>query len=145
MPAFAGRVSKVSFYSSTLFLCCLNREIEERIHFLWIGKVQLLQFIPEQVAAALAVEHFSGVTIDEVLGQCGVMLRFLFHAFPFGKVSAQEFIIILVTAAFMWCLRVTVEYRDAEIIKTVLVGKFAAVVARQGFEQLFEISAQLAL
>ena len=68
VPAFAGRVSKVSFYFSTLFLCCLNSEIEERIHFLWIGKIQFLQFIPEQVSAALAVEHFSGVTIDEVLG-----------------------------------------------------------------------------
>lgn len=68
VPAFAGRVSKVSFYSSTLFLYCLNREIEEGIHFLRIVKIQLLQFIPEQVAAALAVEHFSRVTIDEVLG-----------------------------------------------------------------------------
>lgn len=68
VPAFAGRASKVSFYSSTLFLYGLNREIEEGIHFLWIGKIQFLQFIPEQVAAALAVEHFSGVTIDEVLG-----------------------------------------------------------------------------
>ena len=68
MPACAGLVSKVSFYFSTLFLCCLNSEIEERIHFLWIGKIQFLQFIPEQVSAALAVEHFSGVTIDEVLG-----------------------------------------------------------------------------
>lgn len=68
VPAFAGRVSKVSFYFSTLFLCCLNSEIEERIHFLWIGKIRFLQFIPEQVSAALAVEHFSGVTIDEVLG-----------------------------------------------------------------------------
>lgn len=29
VPAFAGRASKVSFYSSTLFLYCLNREIEE--------------------------------------------------------------------------------------------------------------------
>lgn len=145
MPAFAGRVSKVSFYSSTLFLCCLNREIEERIHFLWIGKIQFLQFIPEQVAAALAVEHFSGVTIDEVLGQCGVMLCFLFHAFPFGKVSAQEFIIILVTAAFMWCLRMAVKHRDTEIIKTVLVGKFAAVVAGNGQKQFIEVSAEFLL
>lgn len=145
MPAFAGSVSKVSFYSSTLFLYCLNCEIEEGIHFLWIGKIQLLQFIPEQVAAALAVEHFSGVTIDEVLGQCGVMLCFLFHAFPFGKVSAQEFIIILITAAFMWCLRMAVEHRDAEIIKTVLVGKFATVVAGNGQKQFIEVSAEFLL
>ena len=144
-PAFAGAQSKESFYSSTLFLCCLNREIEKRIHFLWIGKVQLLQFIPEQVTAALAIKHFSGVTIDEVLGQCGVMLCFLFHAFPFGKVSAQEFIIILVTAAFMRCLRMAVEHRDAEIIKTVLVGKFAAVVAGNGQKQFIKVSAEFSL
>jgi hypothetical protein len=59
--------------------------------------------------------------------------------------SAQEFIIILVTAAFMRCLRMAVEHRDSEIIKTVLVGKFAAVVAGNGQKQFIEVSAEFLL
>lgn len=59
--------------------------------------------------------------------------------------SAQEFIIILVTAAFMRCLRMAVEHRDTEIIKTVLVGKFAAVVAGNGQKQFIEVSAEFLL
>ena len=73
------------------------------------------------------------------------MLCFLFHAFPFGEMSAQEFIIILVTAAFMRCLRMAVEHRDTEIIKTVLVGKFAAVVAGNSKKQFIEVSAEFSL
>ena len=118
---------------------------KKAIDFLSIFKGKSLQFLFEKVAAASTAEHLPWVAVDEVLGHGGVVLGFVLHAFSLGKVAAQQLVVVLVTTAFMRGLRVAVVGGQAEGIQSCLVGKFAAVVARQGFEYLFEISAQLAL
>ena len=113
------------------------------IDFLSIFKGKSLQFLFEKVAAASAAEHLPWVAVDEVLGHGGVVLGFVLHAFPLGKVAAQQFVIVLIAAALVRGLRVAVVGGQTDGIQSCLVGELAAVVARQGFEQLFEISAEL--
>ena len=116
---------------------------KKAIDFLSIFKGKSLQFLFEKVAAASAAEHLSRVAVDEVLGHGGVVLGFVLHTLSLGKVAAQQFIIVLIAAAFMRGLRVTVVGGQAEGIQSCLVGKFAAVVARQGLKQQFEVFAEL--
>ena len=117
---------------------------KKAIDFLSIFKGKSLQFLFEKVAAASAAEHFPWVAVYEMLGHGGIVLGFVLHTLSLGKVAAQQFVIVLIASAFMRGLRVTIVGGQAEGIQSCLVGKFAAVVARQGFEYLFEISAQLA-
>jgi len=79
-----------------------------------------------------------------MLGHGGIVLGFVPHTLSLGKVAAQQFVIVLIASAFMRGLRVTIVGGQAEGIQSCLVGKFAAVVARQGLEQQFEVFAQLA-
>lgn len=88
------------------------------IDFLSIFKGKSLQFLFEKVAAASAAEHFPWVAVYEMLGHGGVVLGFVLHALSLGKVAAQQFVIVLVAAAFMRGLRVTVVGGQAEGIQT---------------------------
>ena len=117
---------------------------KKAIDFLSIFKGKSLQFLFEKVAAASAAEHFPWVAVYEMLGHGGIVLGFVPHTLSLGKVAAQQFVIVLIASAFMRGLRVTIVGGQAEGIQSCLVGKFAAVVARQGLEQHFEVFAQLA-
>ena len=117
---------------------------KKAIDFLSIFKGTSLQFLFEKVAAASAAEHFPWVAVYEMLGHGGIVLGFVPHTLSLGKVAAQQFVIVLIASAFMRGLRVTIVGGQAEGIQSCLVGKFAAVVARQGLEQQFEVFAQLA-
>ena len=116
---------------------------KKAIDFLSIFKGKSLQFLFEKVAAASAAEHLPWVAVYEMLGHGGVVLGFVLHTLSLGKVAAQQFVIVLIAAAFMRGLRVTVVGGQAEGIQTYLVGELAAVVARQGLKQQFEVFAEL--
>ena len=119
--------------------------IKKAIDFLSIFKGKSLQFLFEKVAAASAAEHLPWVTVYEVLGHGGIVLGFILHTLSLGKVATQQFVIVLIAAALVRGLRVAVVGSQAEGIQSCLVGKFAAVVARQGLKQQFEVFPKLTL